>query len=74
MSRMLALVCAFVLSAGMAMLQPAMLQPAMAQQPAAPAAPPAAPAAAPAPRPVYGPAREVRSVDEAVDAVAGTIG
>jgi precorrin-6A/cobalt-precorrin-6A reductase len=25
-------------------------------------------------RPVYGPAREVRSVDEAVDAVAGTIG
>ncbi len=56
MSRMLALVCAFVLSAGMAMLQPAMLQPAMAQQPAAPAAPPAAPAAAPAPRPAYGPA------------------
>jgi glc operon protein GlcG len=49
MSRMLALACAFVLSAGTA----------LAQQPAAPApgaAPEAAPAAAPAPHPPYGPA------------------
>ena len=52
MSRILALACAFVLSAGAAMVQQSMAQQPMAQQPAAPAAP----AAAPAPRPAYGPA------------------
>lgn len=59
MSRILALACAFVLSA---MVQQSMVQQSMAQQPMAqqpmaqqPAAP-AAPAAAPAPRPAYGPA------------------
>ena len=56
MSRMLALACAFVLSAGTALAQqPAAPPAAPAAPPAAPAAPPAAPAAQ-APRPPYGPA------------------
>jgi glc operon protein GlcG len=55
MSRILALACAFVLSAGAAMVQQS-----MAQQPAAPAA-------APAPRPAYGP---VITLDQAKRAMA----
>jgi glc operon protein GlcG len=61
MSRMLALACAVILSAGTAVVQQA-----LAQQPAAPAAG-AAPSAAPAPRPPYGP---VITLDQAKRAMA----